>query len=71
MVVWVVASGGELVVIVDDAVELRVRYKFAAEDWDGVRAALLSEGCVERQIIEALNSLKTTNTVTMAVSTER
>ena len=71
MVVWVVASGGELVVIVDDAVELRVRYKFAAEDRDGVRAALLSEGCVERQIIEALNSLKTTNTVTIAVSTER
>ena len=65
-------SGGELIVIVDAAVEFRVsKYEFAAGDWDGVRAALLSEGCVERQIIEALDSLTIQKTVTILVSTER
>jgi hypothetical protein len=64
-------SGGELIVLVDAAVEFRVfKQTFAAGDWDGVRATLLTEGCVERQITEALATLETGTAASITVTSE-
>jgi hypothetical protein len=64
-------SGGELIVIVDDGSQVKGKQKLVGGDWDGLRVALLSEGCVERQIVEALENLKTHKTATMIADTER
>jgi hypothetical protein len=71
MVVWIVASGDELVVILDNAVDLRVQYKFTAEDRDGVRAALLAEGCVERQIREAMATVEIGKAASIKIDSHR
>jgi hypothetical protein len=64
-------SGGELIVIVDYGSQFKGKQKLAGGDWDGLRVALLSEGCVERQIIEALETLETHKTATIIADTER
>jgi len=64
-------SGDELIVIVDDGGDLIKEHKLAGGDWDGLNAALLTEGCVERQITEALQTLDTEKTAIIIVTTER
>jgi hypothetical protein len=61
----------ELTVIVDDGGELKTQHKLPAGDWDGVRIALLRAGCVERQIVKALDTMETHNTATIAVTAGR
>jgi hypothetical protein len=63
-------SSGELIVIVDDANQLK-EHKLTGGDWDGVRVALLREGCVERQIVAALETLETHKTTTIIINNER
>ena len=63
-------SVSELIVIVDDGSQIR-EHKLASGDWDGVRITLLREGCAERQIVAALESLQTHKTATITADTER
>ena len=63
-------SGGELIVIVDDGSQVTTQHQLAGGDWDGVRVALLREGCAERQIVEAVETLETHKTATIIADTE-
>lgn len=62
-------SGGQLIVSVDDG--SKREQQLAGGDWDGLRVALIREGCAERQILEVLEILETQNTVTVIADTER
>lgn len=61
-------SAGELIVVVDYGSQFKGKQKLVGGDWDGVRVALLREGCAERQIVEALGTLETQKTATIIAS---
>ena len=64
-------SGSEIIVIVEHGGLLDKDYQLTGGDWDGLKMFLLGEGCVERQILEALEILETQNTVTIIATAER
>jgi hypothetical protein len=63
-------SGGQLIVSVDDGGQIR-EHTLSGQNWDGVRVALLREGCAERQIVEALEALETHKTATIIADMDR
>ena len=55
--------------VVDYGSQFKGKQKLVGGDWDGLRVALLREGCAERQIVEALSTLETHRTATIIADT--